>query len=252
MENVGFTYPGTDRPALEHVSLDIPAGSTVALVGENGAGKTTLVKLLTGMYPPTEGSILVDETNLATIPLDEWRTRTTAAFQDFVRYELLARQTVGVGDLARIDDEDAIESALERARGIDVITSLGDGLDTRLGRSFAGGSELSGGQWQKLALARTMIRDGPLLLVMDEPTASLDALTEHELFEQFASAAHRAGSRAGGITILVSHRFSTVSMAELIVVIEGGRVVESGSHSELIRLDGAYAQLYELQASAYR
>jgi len=179
------------------------------------------------------------------------RERTAAAFQDFVRFELLAAEAVGVGDLPRISQPAALESALERADATAVAASLPEGLDTRLGRSFTGGQELSGGQWQRLALARGMMRDLPLLLILDEPTASLDAITEAALFERYMSARQLA-SRSGAITLLVSHRFSTVRMADLIVVLDQGRVAASGDHASLIRAGGLYAELYELQARAYR
>jgi ATP-binding cassette subfamily B protein len=250
-DDVSFSYPGTATPVLEHVSLDLPAGATIALVGENGAGKTTLVKLLTRMYEPTSGTIRIDGQDLGRVPAEEWRSRVTAAFQDFTRYELLARQTIGVGDLSRLDHDDAITTALDRARSADLVASLDEGLETRLGRSFVGGRELSGGQWQKLALARAMMRDEPLLLVFDEPTASLDASTEHALFERFAHAAERAANKVGAITLLVSHRFSTVRMADLIVVVDGGRIVEQGAHRELMEARGVYAELFSIQARAY-
>jgi ATP-binding cassette subfamily B protein len=252
LEHVTFRYHDTESPALLDANLHLPAGATIALVGENGAGKTTLVKLLGAMYRPTEGRILVDDDDLADYDVEEWRGRLAATFQDFSRYELVARQTVGVGDLPRLDEITAIETALERANGTDVIAGLDEGLDTRLGRSFEGGRELSGGQWQKLALGRGMMRDEPLLLLLDEPTASLDAATEHALFERYADASRRAGRGTGAITLLVSHRFSTVQMADLIVVLDRADILEVGSHDELVRAGGRYAELYELQARAYR
>ena len=185
--------PTPTSTSLHDVNLAFAAGSTVALVGENGAGKTTLIKLLTKMYAPTAGSIGIDGADLAGIATADWRQRTTATFQDLVRFELTAGETVGIGDLPRIDDVEAIDTALDRASATDVVGTLREGLSTRLGRSFAGGQELSGGQWQKLALARGMMRETPLLVVLDEPTASLDAMTEHALFERYASAAKRAG-----------------------------------------------------------
>jgi ATP-binding cassette, subfamily B, bacterial len=251
LRNVSFGYPPDGPPVLDRVDLHLPAGSAVALVGENGAGKTTLVKLLTGMYRPTSGEVLVDGVPLAGLDLAAWRERTSAAFQDFVRYELLAGQTVGLGDLPQIDHEPALGQALHRADAAAVAAELPDGLATRLGRSFAGGQELSGGQWQRLALARAMMRDAPLLLILDEPTASLDALTEAALFERYL-AARKLASRTGAITLLVSHRFSTVRMADLIVVLDRGRVVASGDHDTLIRAGGLYAELFEMQARSYR
>ena len=250
-DHVSFSYPGTSRLVLDEVSLTLPAGAVVAIVGENGAGKTTLVKLLARMYEPTKGSILVDETPLARMPADAWRARLAGAFQDFFRFEFIARHTVGLGDVPRMDDEPAVVSAVERAGANDVIERLASGLETQLGPTWPGGVDLSFGQWQKLALARGFMRDRPLLLVLDEPTAALDAETEHALFERYAEAA-RNESNGGRITILVSHRFSTVRMAGLIIVLDGAKVVETGSHEELMVKGGQYSQLYGIQAAAYR
>jgi ATP-binding cassette subfamily B protein len=236
---------------LEGVNLKFPAGSTVAIVGENGAGKSTIVKLLCRFYEPTSGTIAVDSADLARIPLHAWRARIAAGFQDFARLEFVARQTVGVGDLPFVDDQAAVEAALERAHAGDVVRQLEHGLSTQLGKSHKEGTELSGGQWQKLALGRAMMRELPLLLVLDEPTSALDAEAEHNLFERYAEGARRVGAATGGITVLVSHRFSTVRMADQIVVVADGRVVEAGLHAQLMRNRGLYAELYELQASAY-
>jgi ATP-binding cassette subfamily B protein len=252
LEDVVFRYPGTDAEVLRSIDLTLPAGTTVALVGENGAGKTTIVKLLCGMYVPEAGAVRVDGTDLREIDLQAWRRRTSATFQDFVRYELLAGQTVGIGDLPRLDDAGAVGTALARASAEDVVRELPDGLATPLGRSFTDGQDLSGGQWQKLALGRGMMRDLPLLVVLDEPTASLDAPTEHAIFERSMTRARRAAAEAGAITLLISHRFSTVLMADLIVVLDDGRILERGTHRELLRLGGKYAELFELQARAYR
>jgi ATP-binding cassette subfamily B protein len=255
LEGVSFAYPGTGRLVLESVSLELPAGAVVALVGENGAGKTTLVKLLCRMYEPTAGRILVDGVPLASVRTEEWRSRLSGAFQDFFRFELPAREAVGVGDLARLDDAGAVASALERGGAGDVVARLPAGLETRLGPTWPGGVELSHGQWQKLALARGFMRDEPLLLVLDEPTSALDAEAEHALFERWSAAARRAvgGSSDGadGVTVLVSHRFSTVRMADRIVVLDGARVAEVGSHEELMARGGTYAELYAIQAGAY-
>ena len=247
LENVSFTYPGTDRRVLDDVSFELEPGSVVALVGENGAGKTTLVKLLCKLYEPTAGRILVDGTPLSRLHADEWRSRLAGAFQDFFRLELVARHSVGVGDLPRLDDTTAVSAAVDRAGATDVVDRLPAGLDTQLGRTWPQGVEVSFGQWQKLALARGFMRDHPLVLVLDEPTAALDAETEHALFERYAAAA-----RSDGITILVSHRFSTVRMADQIVVLDGARVVEFGSHEELMARSGPYSELYGIQAAAYR
>lgn len=251
-QQVAFCYPGTERPVLHHVNVRLPAGTTVAIVGDNGAGKTTLVKLLSRMYEPTSGTILVDGVDLRNLPVADWRGRLAAGFQDFARLQLLARESVGVGDLTRLDEDVAIYGALDRAAASDVRDVLPAGLDTQLGRYFEGGLDLSLGQWQKVALGRAMMRERLLLLLLDEPTASLDAPTEHALFEHFAVAARDYAAASGAITILVSHRFSTVRMADLILVISGGEVVESGSHAELVQRGGLYAELYGLQAASYR
>jgi ATP-binding cassette subfamily B protein len=250
-DHVSFSYPGTSRVVLDDVSLTLPAGAVVAIVGENGAGKTTLVKLLAKMYEPSAGTIFVDETPLARMPAEAWRARLAGAFQDFFRFEFSARHSVGLGDVPRMDDDAAVLRAVDRAGASDVIARLASGLDTQLGPTWPGGVELSFGQWQKLALARGFMRDRPLLLVLDEPTAALDAETEHALFERYAEAA-RTESHGGCITILVSHRFSTVRMAQLIVVLDGAKVVEAGSHEELMEKGGQYSQLYGIQAAAYR
>jgi ATP-binding cassette subfamily B protein len=251
LERAGFRYPGTDADVLRDVDLELPAGTTVALVGENGAGKTTLVKLLCRFYEPSEGRILVDGADLARFRPAEWRARIAAGFQDFVRFELVARESVGVGDLAAVEDVDAVAAAVERAAATDVVARLDDGLETQLGKTYADGAELSGGQWQKLALSRAVMRESPLLLVLDEPTSGLDAHAEHALFERYAASARDVARRTGGVAVFVSHRFSTVRMADLIVVLDGGRVVERGSHDELVAAGGLYAELYALQAAAY-
>jgi ATP-binding cassette subfamily B protein len=252
LRDVSFRYPGADRAALSGVNLFLPAGSTVALVGENGAGKTTLVKLLSRMYDPDGGAILVDGIDLRSLPVEAWRSRLSAGFQDFMRYEFLARETVGVGDLPRLDDTPAVLAAVERGDASEVVAGLPAGLATQLGTRFESGRELSGGQWQRLALARAFMRDEPLLLLLDEPTAALDPEAEHALFSQITEASRAAVSRTGGVTLLVSHRFSTVRMADLIIVLAGGRVAEIGTHSELLALDGRYAELFRVQARAYR
>ena len=249
LERVSFSYPGSSRKVLEDVDLSLPAGVVVALVGDNGAGKTTLVKLLSKLYEPTEGRILVDGAELRRMPADEWRARLSGAYQDFFRFEFHARQSVGVGDVPRIDHEPAVVAAVDRAGATDVIDGLAAGLDTQLGPTWPEGVEVSFGQWQKLALARGFMRDEPLLLVLDEPTAALDAETEHALFERYAAAVRGA---TGRITVLVSHRFSTVRMADLIVVLDGARVAEVGSHEELMARGGQYAELYAIQAAAYQ
>jgi ATP-binding cassette subfamily B protein len=204
------------------------------------------------MYEPSSGAIFVDDTPLARVSPAEWRDRVAGAFQDFFRFEFLARQTVGVGDVARLDDEPAVAAAVQRGGASDVVARLASGLETQLGPTWPGGVDVSFGQWQKLALARGFMRERPLLLVLDEPTAALDAETEHALFERFAAAARRDEGAAGRVTVLVSHRFSTVRMADLIVVLDGARVVETGPHDELMAKGGPYAELYRIQAAAYQ
>jgi ATP-binding cassette subfamily B protein len=256
-EHVAFAYPGTERLVLDDVNLQLPAGAVVAIVGENGAGKTTLVKLLAKLYEPSSGQILIDGVALARMPADQWRARLAGAFQDFFRFEFQARHTVGIGDVPRLDDDLAVVGAVSRAGADDVVTHWKAGLATQLGPTWPEGVEVSFGQWQKLALARGFMREQPLLLVLDEPTAALDAETEHALFERYAAAANRKRdgqemNTNGRITILVSHRFSTVRMADLIVVIDGAKIVEVGTHEELMAKGGSYAQLYGIQAAAYR
>ena len=249
--DVAFAYPGTERPVMSGVNLLLPAGKTIAIVGNNGAGKTTLVKLLCRLYEPSAGRITVDGLDLQQIPPEDWRMRMAAGFQDFARLELVARESVGVGDLGHVHRADVVADALARAAASDVRAALPDDLETQLGKTFEGGVDLSLGQWQKLAVGRAMMRQAPLVLILDEPTASLDAPTEHALFEHFARAASDYSATAGTVTLLVSHRFSTVRMADLIIVISDGAIAERGTHEELLATNGIYAELYQLQARAY-
>jgi len=210
------------------------------------------VKLLAGLDVPTSGRITVDGTDLAELDPDVWRLRVSAGFQDHARFEFLAQETVGIGDLTALADEAEVRAAMQRAGSADLIDALPQGLRTPLGPQWPGGIDLSGGQWQKLAIGRAMMRRRPLLLLLDEPTAALDAETEHLLFERWTAAAHEVRDLTGAITILVSHRFSTVRMADLIVVVDDGRIAECGTHDELIARGGLYAELFEMQAGAYR
>ncbi|WP_238150784.1 ABC transporter ATP-binding protein [Kribbella sindirgiensis] len=252
LRDVSYQYDGAAQPSLRNIDLDLPAGSTVAIVGENGAGKSTLVKLLAGLYNPTTGTITIDAENLASIDRTHWQDRISAAFQDHARFELLVREAVALGDLENADNDPKVLDALERAAATDVLTALPRGLDTQLGSGWPAGVDLSGGQWQKLAIARAMMRPAPALLLLDEPSAALDPETEHQLFEAWTNAAHALRERAGTITVLVSHRFSTVRMADTIVVLHHGKIAEHGSHKDLLQSNGLYAELFNLQAAAYR
>jgi ATP-binding cassette subfamily B protein len=246
-EGVTFAYPGTERVILDGLDLWVPAGSSVALVGENGAGKTTIIKLLARFYDPTAGRITLDGVDLRDLDLVELRRRLAVIFQDFVRYQLPARDNVGFGAVQRATDQALLDQAAAAVGVLDRVAALPDGWDTVLAREF-GGVELSGGEWQRVALARAVMaalgRDADLL-VLDEPTASLDVRVEHELYEQFADLSR------GRTTLLVSHRFSTVRMADRIVFLENGQVAEDGSHDALLAAGGRYAELYQLQASHY-
>lgn len=249
LDHVSFRYPNTDDWVLRDVTLRIPPGAVVALVGENGSGKTTLVKLLARLYDPSEGRILVDGIDLSTIDAGAWRRGMSAAFQDFARFEFRAQEVVGVGDLPRIDDLEAVRAGLERA-GTDVFASLPQGGATQIGARWPMGVDLSVGQWQTMALGRALMRDQPLLRVFDEPTASLDAFAEEQLFDRY-SREIRVGGEQGTTTILVSHRFTTVRAADSIVVLEKGRVIEEGTHADLLVRKGVYRELYEMQSRAY-
>jgi ATP-binding cassette subfamily B protein len=251
LDRVSFAYPSAVGQVLSEVSLEIPAGATLALVGENGAGKSTLVKLLCGLYLPTSGRVLVDGADLAGFDPAEWRGRVATLFQDFTKIQLTLRESVGLGDVGRLDDPAAVARAVADAHAERVVRVVQGGLAGYVGRGYEHGAELSGGQWQTVGLARTLMRGAPLLLSLDEPAASLDASAEHALFERYATSAGRASREVGGVTVLVSHRFSTVLMADLIAVLEHGRLVEFGTHRQLMAADGLYAELFQLQARAY-
>jgi ATP-binding cassette, subfamily B, bacterial len=245
-ENVGFRYPDAAEWALRGIDLFLPKGQSLALVGENGAGKTTFIKLLAGLYQPTEGRVRLDGRDLRDWDEGELRRRIGVIFQDFNQYQLLVRENVAFGSVEHLTDEVRLQRAVERGGARELVGGLSAGLDTQLGRWFKGGAELSGGQWQKVALARAFMRDEADILILDEPTAALDAEAEHAVFERFRSLT------AGRTAILISHRFPTVRMADRILVLEHGRVIEDGTHAQLLAAGARYAKLFTLQAAGYR
>jgi ATP-binding cassette subfamily B protein len=248
---VTYHYPQATEPAVADVSLQLPAGSVIALVGENGSGKTTLVNVITGLLPATGGAVRIDGRDLPLLDTTDWRDRLAGAFQDHMRFEFTVLDAIGVGELTHRCREDRVWRAAREGSAESVVAALPSGMATQLGSTWPDGVDLSGGQWQRVAIARGMMRREPILRILDEPTAALDAATEHQLFDRYAAAA-RAGRRSGTITILVTHRFSTVAAADLVVVLDHGRVIEQGTHTELLARGGRYAELYELQAAGYR
>ncbi len=245
-ENVSFTYPGSTKPALKDISLHLKPGEKLAIVGENGSGKTTLIKLLTRLYTPESGRILLDGLNLEEWDLDELRRRIGVIFQNFVRYQFTVGENIGVGDVEKLEDETAWEVAAEKGMAQPFIERLPEGFTTQLGRWFKSGQELSGGQWQKIALSRAFMRNSADILVLDEPTSAIDSQAEYEIFDRFRNLTKDK------MVVLISHRFSTVRMADKIVVIEQGEVLETGTHEELLQANGRYATLFSLQAQGYR
>ena len=244
-EDVGFRYPGSEAWAVRGLNFALAPGERIALVGENGAGKTTLVKLLARLYDPTEGRILLDGVDLRHYDVDSLRRNVGVIFQDFVRYDFLLKENIAVGDIERREDEPLIESAAQRSLADTVAARFPSRYGQMLGKRFEGGVDLSGGEWQKVALARAYMREAQLL-ILDEPTAALDARAEYEVFLRFAELT------AGRMAVLISHRFSTVRMADRILVLQGGRLVEQGTHEALVAERGLYAELFSLQAAGYR
>jgi ATP-binding cassette subfamily B protein len=244
-QNVSFAYPETDRMVLKNFNLTLSPGERIALIGENGQGKTTVVKLITRLYDPTEGQILLDGIDLREYSIEDLHRNIGVIFQDFMRFEMTARENIAVGRIDQPHQQGDIEIAAHKSLADTVVGKLAGGYDQMLGRRFEGGVELSGGEWQKMALARAYLRDAQLL-ILDEPTAALDARSELEVFERFAELTE------GKIALLISHRFSTVRMADRIVVLSGGRLIEEGNHQELMAKNGLYASMFEMQAASYR
>ena len=243
--NVSFRYPGSSRLVLNGLNFHLRPGERVALIGENGEGKTTIVKLLTRLYDPVEGEILLDGIDLRDYDLEDLYREIGVIFQDFMRYEMTARENIAVGRIERMNDMDMLQQSAAKSMAVDVLRKLPRGLEQMLGRRFDGGVDLSGGEWQKVALARAYLRDAQVL-ILDEPTSALDARSEYEVFKRFAELT------AGKMALFISHRFSTVRMADRIVVLEKGRIAEEGDHDTLTSLGGRYAEMFELQAASYR
>lgn len=243
--NVSFVYPGTERLVLDHLNFRLSPGERVALIGENGQGKTTIVKLITRLYDPTEGEILLDGVDLREYDLEDLYREIGVIFQDFMRYEMTARENIAVGKIEELEDLRSLQTAAKKSLADEVIARLSRHYDQMLGRRFEGGVDLSGGEWQKIALARAYLRNAQLL-ILDEPTAALDARSEYEVFQRFAELT------TGKMALFISHRFSTVRMADRIIVLESGRIAEEGTHELLTRMGGRYAEMFELQAASYR
>lgn len=242
--DVSFRYPGTDELVLQGLSMHLAADECVALVGQNGSGKTTIVKLMARLYEPTSGSILLDGVPLSEYDEEDYRENIGVIFQDFIKYEMPVRHNVAFGRVSKVNDDEAIDDALRESGGREVVSRLPQQVDTMLGRHFSAGHQLSGGQWQRVALARAFIRDAPVV-ILDEPTAAIDAAAEQEIFARFSEISRDK------VSLLIAHRFSTVRMADRIVVIDGGKVIESGTHADLMLSKGTYARLFTIQARAY-
>ncbi len=252
LEDVSYTYDSRNEPAVRCLNAHFPAGSSVVLVGSIGAGKSTVVRLLSKLCEPSSGRILVDGVDLRSLSTASWRDRMAALFQDYSRMEFSLRDDVGLGDLTAGFDRRRIESAMASGGAEQLVAELPGGLDTQLGRSFSDGVDLSGGQWQRVGISRSMMRSQPLLLIMDEPSSALDADAEERIFLASMELSRRAKSERGAITILVSHRFASAKLADLVVVLDRGEIREMGAHDELLSLDGAYAAMYRQQADGYR
>ncbi|MGH9433728.1 MAG: ABC transporter ATP-binding protein, partial [Terriglobia bacterium] len=243
--DVSFVYPGTSRLVLKGLNFRLEPGERIALIGENGQGKTTIVKLLTRLYDPSGGQILLDGFDLREYKLEDLCSQIAVIFQDFMRYDLTAAENIAVGQIQEQENRPRIEAAARKSLAHKVVSRLPSGYEQMLGRRFEGGVDLSGGEWQKMALARAYLRDAQVL-ILDEPTAALDARAEHEVFERFAELT------AGKMALLISHRFSTVRMADRILVLENGKIAEDGNHAQLVAQGGRYSEMFELQAANYR